>query len=148
MNHKPLQAYELNPCTLDDVTGYITTAIKAQVVDMADKAIVDAVVKAAQEAGITTLYLMDKTFVLDAIREKMERKELAERAKEETGWFSPDDPPSRSEYYTNLTENVLLRTSGGYRVGYYDYIAKVWRNYTDNQEKLEPGTVLGWKPLE
>jgi hypothetical protein len=57
---------------LDEVTGRIVARFKAEVIDMENKAIVDAVIKAAQEDGITTL-LMDKQFVLEAIREKLER---------------------------------------------------------------------------
>lgn len=59
---------------LDEVTGRIIARFKAEVIDMENKAIVDAVIKAAQEDGITTLYLMDKQFILDAIREKLERE--------------------------------------------------------------------------
>jgi len=48
--------------------------IMAQVEDLSDQAIYNAIIKAAQEAGVTDLYLMDKTFVLDALREKLERE--------------------------------------------------------------------------
>lgn len=48
--------------------------IMAQVADLSDQAIYNAITKAAQEAGVTDLYLMDKKFVLDAIREKLERE--------------------------------------------------------------------------
>lgn len=58
---------------LDDVTGMITEKFHAELVDMQDKAIVDAVIKAAEQEEITQLLLLDKGFVLDAIREKMER---------------------------------------------------------------------------
>lgn len=52
---------------------HITTRIYADVVDMTDNTIVDACVKAARQAGINDAYLLDKQFVLDAIREKIER---------------------------------------------------------------------------
>lgn len=64
---------EQNLPMLDEVTGKIVTKFHAEVVDMENKAIVDAVIRAAQAEGITALYLMDKPFILDAIREKMER---------------------------------------------------------------------------
>lgn len=58
---------------LDEVTGRIVCRFKAEVVDMENKAIVDAVIRAAQEDGITTLYMLDKDFILSAIREKLMR---------------------------------------------------------------------------
>ena len=47
----------------------------AEVVNMQDQAIIDAIINAAQEAGITHLYLLDKTFIVEAIQEKLERME-------------------------------------------------------------------------
>lgn len=58
---------------LDDATGRITAKFYAELVEMQDKAIVDAVIRAAEDEKITQLLLLDKKFVLDAIREKMER---------------------------------------------------------------------------
>lgn len=55
----------------DDAT---VKRIMAQVADLSDQAIYNAIKKAAQEAGVTDLYLMDKKFVLDALREKLERE--------------------------------------------------------------------------
>lgn len=48
--------------------------VAAVVEDAAEAAIVEAVIAAAQAEGVTDLYLMDKTFILDAIREKLERE--------------------------------------------------------------------------
>ena len=48
--------------------------IMAQVADVTDQAIYNAIIKEAQDAGVTDLYLMDKKFVLDALREKLERE--------------------------------------------------------------------------
>lgn len=53
---------------------HITTRLYADVVDMTNNTIVDACVKAARQAGINDVYLLDKQFVLDAIREKIEEK--------------------------------------------------------------------------
>lgn len=47
--------------------------IEAAAIDMDDQAILEEVIRVAREAGIDTLYLMDKQFVLDALREKLER---------------------------------------------------------------------------
>lgn len=54
----------------------IQKKIHAEMVDMNDKVIVDAIINGAVEAGITDLYLLNKQFILDAIREKMERDGL------------------------------------------------------------------------
>lgn len=47
--------------------------IEAAAVDMADRVIVEEVIRTARQSGIDTLCLMDKQFVLDALREKLER---------------------------------------------------------------------------
>ena len=47
--------------------------VQAAVVDMTDKLIVKAITEEAAAAGYTDLYLMDKKFVIDAIREKYDR---------------------------------------------------------------------------
>ena len=60
-------------CLDEDNPLRFTTRLYADVVDMTNNAIVDACVKAARQAGINDVYLLDKQFVLDAIREKIER---------------------------------------------------------------------------
>ena len=52
----------------------VEVRISAKVLDMAEDAIVQAVIEEARSAGITDLYLMDKKFVLDALVEKMKRE--------------------------------------------------------------------------
>lgn len=47
--------------------------VQAAVVDMTDQLIVKAITEEAMAAGYTDLYLMDKAFVIDAIREKYDR---------------------------------------------------------------------------
>ena len=47
--------------------------VQAAVVDMTDKLLVKAITEEAAAAGYTDLYLMDKTFILDAILEKYNR---------------------------------------------------------------------------
>lgn len=79
MNTK-MQAFELNDPVVDMDTMTVNFSFAAETCDMADQAIVDAVVKAAQEAGITQLYLLDRDFVLEAIREKLEREGGADDA--------------------------------------------------------------------
>lgn len=65
--------FHLNDFALEDgPVQRIVAKIKAEVADMTDDAIVDACVKAAREDGISDLYLLDKKFVLDAIRDKIQ----------------------------------------------------------------------------
>lgn len=51
--------------------------VAAKVTDMTDKMIVDACIEAAKEAGITDLYLIDKTFLLEAIRGKLDHNTVS-----------------------------------------------------------------------
>lgn len=44
-----------------------------ELVDMTDRCVINAIIDAAREAGVTHLYLIDKKFVVDAIQEKLER---------------------------------------------------------------------------
>ena len=50
--------------------------ICVQVADMLDNDIMDCIIDLAKENGITDLVVLDKKFVLDALREKMEREGL------------------------------------------------------------------------
>ena len=70
-------------CLDEDNPMRITTRLYADVVDMTDNTIVDACVKAARQAGINDVYLLDKQFVLDAIREKIERTRQEECKRKE-----------------------------------------------------------------
>ncbi len=67
---------------LENMTFSITKNIITQIVDMEEKAVVDAVIKAAEQEGVTDLYLLDKKFVLDALREKAEREKGCEYCRE------------------------------------------------------------------
>lgn len=50
--------------------------VQAAVVDMTDRLIIKAITEEAMAAGYTDLYLMDKTFIIDAIREKYDRASI------------------------------------------------------------------------
>ena len=71
-----LMHYEFhrNQIQLDGTMAELPQKIAAVVEDTTDKAIVEAVLAAARDEGVTDLYLLDKTFILDAIREKQERE--------------------------------------------------------------------------
>lgn len=57
----------------DDNPLRVERRLYADVVDMTDNLVVDACVKAARKAGVHDLYMLDKQFVLDALREKIKR---------------------------------------------------------------------------
>lgn len=54
--------------------GKVMFNIQAAVVDAANKGITDAVIQTAIADGVAELYLLDRKFVLDALREKIERE--------------------------------------------------------------------------
>lgn len=69
MQHFHLKDPEID----DDNPMRIANRIYADVVDMTNNTIVDACVKTARQAGINDVYLLDRDFVLAALREKIER---------------------------------------------------------------------------
>lgn len=73
---KRLMHYEFprDQIRLDGNTAEYRTKVAAVVEDSTDAAIVAAILAAARAEGVTDLYLMDKTFILDALREKLERE--------------------------------------------------------------------------
>lgn len=93
---EPLQCIHLEqPIEFD--TGSVIRKMAAQVADMADTVIYQTIVAAAKEEGITDLYILDKQFVLSALREKLERENpkplssaiqsiQAERRKQDEKW--------------------------------------------------------------
>lgn len=81
-NQPLLQHVELKPFESGFLVGQsdvgaelhnITRRMVVQVVDMQETAIVDAVIECARANHVDDIYLLDKRFVLDALREKMER---------------------------------------------------------------------------
>lgn len=73
-----LRHYVLNmPLHSHDIinqTYNIEAKIAAKIVDLAEEAVVQAVLDEARAAGITDLYLMDKKFVIEALKEKFKRE--------------------------------------------------------------------------
>ena len=57
----------------DSLLKYVDNFM-VQVIDMKDKAIVDAIIRTATEEGVGEIVLIDKKFVLEAIKEKLERE--------------------------------------------------------------------------
>ena len=59
---------------LDGTMAEHRRKVAAVVEDTTDAVIVAAILAAARTEGVTDLYLLDKTFILDALREKLERE--------------------------------------------------------------------------
>lgn len=57
---------------VDSKCNEVIESICAKVVDLREQAIVSAIVDAARDSGITELILMDKEFVLRAIKNELE----------------------------------------------------------------------------
>lgn len=70
---RKIDLLQLNDPTIDLDEMSMKFKFSAKVLDMCEETIVAAVVDAAKEAGITHLYLLDRNFILDAIREKTDR---------------------------------------------------------------------------
>ena len=83
-------------CPDEDNPLRITTRLYADVVDMTDNLIVDACVKEARRAGVNDVYLLDRQFVLDALREKIQgtqrEKFLLDKIKQLGEWLDAINP--------------------------------------------------------
>jgi len=74
MFHVKLKKPEIGINDDGDMTiCHVTNNIYAEMIDRHETAIYDAIVRGAEEAGITDAYLLDKDFIISAIREKMDR---------------------------------------------------------------------------
>jgi len=96
--------YNLNDIGLDvDDPTHIIQRIRAEVTDMTDNTIIDACIKTAKEAGINNLYLMDRQFVMDALREKIQRTQ-----QETPRWISVEDeyPDSKLKVLVIVYEDM------------------------------------------
>ena len=60
--------------TMAELPGKVAAVVEDTTDAATDAAIVAAILAAARAEGVTDLYLLDKTFILDAIREKKERE--------------------------------------------------------------------------
>lgn len=64
---------------IDKPMAEIHRQFMVELVDIADRRVVNAIIDAVKKAGVTHLYLIDKKFVVDAIQEKLERMKEDER---------------------------------------------------------------------
>ena len=106
---KRLMHYQIQTCEikLEDTVATLAKKLAAVVDDAADEVIVEAVLEAARAEGVTDLYLLDKTFILDAIREKLEREKpkplTIEELRQMDGepvWVTDPSEPAVSAYCT------------------------------------------------
>ena len=51
----------------------VTNNIYAEMISRHETAVYEAIIRGAEEAGITDAYLLDKDFIVAAIKEKLER---------------------------------------------------------------------------
>ncbi|MBR5874834.1 MAG: hypothetical protein IKY90_08910 [Oscillospiraceae bacterium] len=59
----------------------ITQNISVQMTDRMDDAVIEAIEKAAKEAGITDLFIINKKSVIDALKKQIPKKVKAEKYK-------------------------------------------------------------------
>ena len=69
------EKFNMNAPEMNFVNGSLKLREKivAQCVEMADEAIVKAVIDCAEENGITQLYLLDKDFVVTALQDAIKK---------------------------------------------------------------------------
>ena len=65
-----------------DVIGSVTNKVLAEVVDTADKAIVDAIIREATVQGVNDIFLIDKEFIMSAIRHELIRRRTGKEENE------------------------------------------------------------------
>ena len=73
---KPLEHFHLELADFDifEEVGRIKMKIVAEVVDKTDMAICNAIIDAARAEGVTDLYLIDRDFVITALRNEIARR--------------------------------------------------------------------------
>ena len=114
-------------------------SIAAQVADMADQAICSAIISAAKDAGVTDLYLMDKTFVLEALQEKAEREnpkpltiEELRKMDGEPVWVSNLEFPNDSEYCViDAKRDTFAQYGDRFCAAYIPGCECSWYDFTD-----------------
>ena len=68
-----IRPVKYDPMSIEDESLRFVQNISVRLIDMRDQAMYNGIIETAREAGIDELILMDKQFVLDALREKLER---------------------------------------------------------------------------
>lgn len=74
---------ELFRSPLEGKCGYSVAKIAAQVADLTDKVVTDAIIAAAMQEGVNDLYLIDRVFIGRAIQNQIEREKNAQLTERE-----------------------------------------------------------------
>ena len=72
-NYQNPSYYKLTNDDLEEITYTLHNEFLVECVDLLDKEIVNAIVNTALENGVTDVYLIDKEFILRAIKNELER---------------------------------------------------------------------------
>ena len=72
-NYQNPSYYKLNNDDIEEVTYELHNEFLVKCVDLLDREIVNAIIDAARENGVTEVYLIDKEFILRAIKNELER---------------------------------------------------------------------------
>lgn len=72
---EPMECVHLGPGELSYGNAYVQK-LMAVCIDKTEEAIVEACIACAEKEGVTDLYLIDRQFVIDALREKKAREIL------------------------------------------------------------------------
>ena len=132
--------------------------VAAVVEDATDTAIVAAILAAARAEEVTDLYLIDKTFILDAIREKLEREKpkplTIEELRQMDGepvWVTVPEEPAVSAYCTidvctrfkedrgNDKYSEAMVPGDGFSYYQFDKYGKTWIAYRHRPKEEHHG---------
>ena len=72
-NYQNPSYYKLTNDDIEETTYELHNKFLVRCVDLLDKQIVNAIVNTARENGITDVYLIDKEFILRAIKNELKR---------------------------------------------------------------------------
>ena len=76
-DYYPMYRFNFPPeMSVEDPGFIVRRNISVQFVNMLDNEFMTEIVNLARENGITDLFVLDKKFVLDALKEKLEREGL------------------------------------------------------------------------
>ena len=76
-DYYPMHQFNFPPeMSVEDPGFIVRRNISVQFANMLDNEFMTEIVNLARENGITDLFVLDKKFVLDALKEKMEREGL------------------------------------------------------------------------
>lgn len=139
MNIYPLKHYSI-PQQIHGLLDDHAQRIRAAAIDMTDNLIVQAITQAAKEEGVTDLYLIDKKFAADAIKEKLEREnpqpltiEELRQINGEPVWLDDKDEPSNTGWVVWTSEHTKYWIEASLDPGY----GSIWTAYRHKPKEVE-----------